>query len=1293
MVEELAQGLDLLELGCQGNVELVTKDEKCFSPLPLKTVPVGLPPALPELKEELEQYLTQPESLDIHDFKLTQRYIPREKNPESLYNCDVCLLQTTIVVERNPATGQLLGYKEEYLPDSNKTSRNSLSLRRAPGPTYNDVRGSASNMPFWPGGLDEPLLDVLDEEAPDSTTLNFDTDLLTVAPGLPDGINFAKAAIDSTPTLPAGDSTGSDVINLADIMAATDDLDLGDSDEEAEAAEKEKAVKLEETAAALSQVGKSESLENLVQVAVEEKPVEEPPVKKRPAKKKEQWAVMVDVNTPVADFYKRVPRMAFKWSFEPDVFQKQAILHLEKHESVFVAAHTSAGKTVVAEYAIALSMKHMTKTVYTSPIKALSNQKFRDFKTTFGDVGLITGDVQINTTAACLIMTTEILRSMLYNGSDVIRDLEWVIFDEVHYINDAERGMVWEEVLIMLPQHVNIILLSATVPNTMEFADWIGRTKRKHIYVISTTKRPVPLEHYLYTGNSNKTSNELFLLQDAKGSFLTVGYNKAVAAKKEHAIQSSPNFGAKGVDSVDQVLMVLTRYNKAVAAKKERASQSSQNFGAKGTRGGNPQQDKNIWLSVIEMLKKKDKLPMVAFIFSKRRIEDNIYNLQSVDLTTQAEKAEIHIFFHRCIQRLKGNDRQLPQVLHMENVLKRGMGVHHSGILPILKEVVEMLFQRGLVKILFATETFAMGVNMPARTVVFDSIKKHDGTGLRNLLPGEYIQMAGRAGRRGLDTTGTVIILCKGDVPETSELHKMMLGRPTQLESQFRLTDTMILNLLRVEELRVEDMMRRSFSEFHAQRDLGNHRQAMEDLKGRMSQVKDIECYLCSVDLEKYYLACKDYQELKQKLQEVVLSHPAAIKSLSAGRVVVMDNGRHSNVLAVVLQSSMGGNNVRSFTVLLICDKGRHPEEPREATTTITTPVAESMKVKPAKVLSLFIPEGVCWHDLVEVSASQISAITTTTIKVEAEKIVKDIKKRQQLRFKDDPPSQSVTVATQELLRLSEKNPQGLSGLDPVKDLHLRDIELVEQFRSLKFMEEDLGQFQCVHCAKFEEHFAQISSNMALKEEYRRLQFLLSDQSLQLLPEYHQRMEVLRKLQYIDEHNAVQLKGRVACEISNHELMITELVFENVLTDLHPTDIAAILSCMVFEQKHCSSPELSKTLVEGKQKVLSKADQIGGLQKEAGMKIAVGDYKEMFHFNLMEVVFEWARGMPFSEITNLTDVQEGIIVRCIQRLYELLRDVRNAARIIGEPILFNKMEEAMSLIKRDIVFAASLYTQ
>ncbi|PVD21624.1 hypothetical protein C0Q70_17423 [Pomacea canaliculata] len=1246
MMEELSEGLDLLEVGCLGSIEIVTRKKGVECILPLKTVPVGLPPVLPGIYEDLEKYLTSPEALSIHDFKRAQKYVPRQRCPERLYHTQMCPVQTTVVVERNPSTGQLLGYKEEYIPDSSKTARNSLSLNRAPCPSYSDIRGSSANFPFWPGGLDEPLLENLGEENVSQSDLNFETDLLSIAPGLDEGMTFDIASTE-TEVIGQVETLAKDTFNLADIFAQSDDLDLGDSDEELE--ESTKKTQQYQLDSNNSGIGRSESLEDLV--AVEVKPEIVSTQVEKVTEKQEKWAIKVDVHSPVDDFYKRVPDMAYKWPFEPDVFQKQAILHLEKHESVFVAAHTSAGKTVVAEYAIALSMKHMTRTIYTSPIKALSNQKFRDFRLTFNDVGLITGDVQINTTAACLIMTTEILRSMLYNGSDIVRDLEWVIFDEVHYINDSARGVVWEEVLIMLPQHVNIILLSATVPNTMEFADWVGRIKRKKIYVISTAKRPVPLEHYLYTGNSNKTSNELFLILDAKGSFLT------------------------------------TSYSKAIAAKKERASNASENYGAKGPRGGNPSQDKNIWLSVIEMLKKKDKLPMVAFIFSKRRIEDNIFNLQSVDLTTAAEKAEIHIFFRKCISRLKGEDSKLPQVQHMEGVLKRGLGVHHSGILPILKEVVEMLFQRGLVKILFATETFAMGVNMPARTVIFDSIGKHDGTQLRTLLPGEYVQMAGRAGRRGIDSTGTVIVLCKGDVPETSELHRMMLGKPTQLESQFRLTYSMILNLLRVEQLKVEDMMRRSFSEFHSQQNVTQHREALEELKGNLQQVKDIECFMCSLDLEKYYLACREYHLLRRQLQEVVLSHPTAIKTLSPGRVVIVENGVFSNVPGVVLQTSMGPNNVRTFSTLIICNKNGSTTDSGETTS------SQGLHVAPVTARNLFIPETVCWHKLLECNATNINIITNKTIKVDADKILKDIKKREQPRFKDDPPGQSVTVATQELVRLAEENPQGLNGLDPVKDLHIRDIDLVEQFRSLKFMQDNFADFQCVNCPKFEEHFRQLDSNMKLKDEYQHLQFLLSDQSLMLLPEYQQRMEVLRRLHYLDNSKAVQMKGRVACEISTQELMVTELIFENGLTDLHPTDIAALLSCMVFEQKNCSEPKLTPTLKKCKAMVLEKAEQIGRLQKEVGMKIPVEDYKEEFHFGLMEVAFEWARGMPFAEITALTDVQEGIIVRCIQRLHELLRDVRGAARIIGDPILCSKMDEAMTLIKRDIVFAASLYTQ
>jgi antiviral helicase SKI2 len=201
------------------------------------------------------------------------------------------------------------------------------------------------------------------------------------------------------------------------------------------------------------------------------------------------------------------------------------------------------------------------------------------------------------------------------------------------------------------------------------------------------------------------------------------------------------------------------------------------------------------------MLDKKQLLPVVAFTFSRKRCDDNIYLLSSLDLNTQAEKSRIHLFIHKSLSSLSKEDQSIPQIIHLTESLSRGIGVHHSGILPIMKEIIELLFQMGLIKVLFATETFAMGINMPARTVIFDSIRKHDGTKFRSLQTSEYIQMAGRAGRRGLDSTGTVIILCKNEVPDMSELQNIMQGKAQTLESKFRITYSMILSLLRKKDM------------------------------------------------------------------------------------------------------------------------------------------------------------------------------------------------------------------------------------------------------------------------------------------------------------------------------------------------------------------------------------------------------------------------------------------------------------------------------------------------------------
>lgn len=484
-------------------------------------------------------------------------------------------------------------------------------------------------------------------------------------------------------------------------------------------------------------------------------------------------------------------------------------MRLERRECVFVAAHTSAGKTVVAEYAIALCMLHRTRAVYTSPIKALSNQKYRDFKHKFSDVGLITGDVSVNADASCLLMTTEILRSMLYRGADLIRDIEWVIFDEVHYVNDSERGVVWEEVIIMLPDSVNLIFLSATTPNTFEFSDWIGRTKRRKVFVVDTLKRPVPLQHFLLY------DNEMYRLQRGEEPFNDKAVSTAARREKEKSkpkAASAEAVKAASSRALEKAQIAAQNSGKkggvASVVIKDKPAASKASAGAAASKSREIGGSKAQWSSLLNVLKaggreeaggvgavdfgagvqrrvpkshlkesmghvpydrlpaemkasmtrreyekthfreeeeeEEDRLgllPVVIFSFSKRRCEEIADHFQGLDLLTAREKGQVRKLMMEVKGRLNPSDAELPQVKRMEDMLERGIGVHHGGLLPILKESVEILFAQSIVKVLLATETFAMGVNMPAKAVVFNGFRKHDGQAFRDLLPGEYTQM------------------------------------------------------------------------------------------------------------------------------------------------------------------------------------------------------------------------------------------------------------------------------------------------------------------------------------------------------------------------------------------------------------------------------------------------------------------------------------------------------------------------------------------------------------------------
>lgn len=797
----------------------------------------------------------------------------------------------------------MTGYREVNVQAVNATAKNSTSFLRKPARKVDFVRGAAGYLPFAPGGLDgvQAVADFEDEvlSREKDPTVSKKSDLSRV-------IDFSSG--DGLLQVPPGFSRGLDfetgIAQVDRSVAAQIEQSLAEEPVELQVESRQGSKEVD--AVASTSDGDEELSDNDNGAIDSLLPIEFPALEPRgslavsTAKRKgREWAHMVDINQGITNFHDLVPEMARVWPFELDTFQKEAIYHLENGDSVFVAAHTSAGKTVVAEYAIALAAKHMTKAVYTSPIKALSNQKFRDFRHEFEDVGILTGDVQINPEASCLIMTTEILRSMLYRGADLLRDVEFVIFDEVHYVNDLERGVVWEEVIIMLPEHVTLILLSATVPNTYEFASWVGRTKKKDIYVISTLKRPVPLEHYLWADKA------MYKIVDSNKTFLDKGWkeaNQAISGRKtvktsKGTGESAPNRGSVSVGREErgQTRRGPQRGNGPRGPGQQRGKGSTQrtvgNIARTGRGGGRTTaaQDRNVWVHLVQHLRKSALLPACIFVFSKKRCEQNADALSNLDYCTASEKSAVHMTIERSIARLKPEDRVLPQIRRLRELLERGIAVHHGGLLPIVKEMVEILFAKTLVKVLFATETFAMGLNLPTRTVVFSGFRKHDGRAFRDLLPGEYTQMAGRAGRRGIDLVGSVIIVTPGsdEAPPAATLRQMILGDPTKLRSQFRLTYNMILNLLRVETLQIEEMIKRSFSENATQALLPEHEKKVKLSESDLAKIKRESCNICAMDLDKCHENAMRFQSATSDLHLGLVASPIGRRVLAPRRLLV----------------------------------------------------------------------------------------------------------------------------------------------------------------------------------------------------------------------------------------------------------------------------------------------------------------------------------------------------------------------------------------------------------------------
>jgi len=470
-------------------------------------------------------------------------------------------------------------------------------------------------------------------------------------------------------------------------------------------------------------------------------------------------------------------------SFDLDPFQVASCVALENGDSVLVAAPTGAGKTIVAEFAVYLAMQQpRAKVFYTAPMKALSNQKFQEFVAEYGadNVGLLTGDTNINSGARIVIMTTEVLRNMLYAESGLLKNLAFVVMDEVHYLADRFRGAVWEEVIIHLPQSVRLVSLSATVSNAEEFGDWL-QAVRGETAVIVSEERPVPLDQHILV------RSKLFDL-----------------------------FDASGTNRVNPELVQLVHSG----VSRSGSPQMRQRRGGHPSRGGGHEAGRMSRAQIVELLGGRNLLPAIFFIFSRVGCDAAVTQVlrAGVRLTTAEEREEISAIVEERCRTILEEDLTVLGYWQWLDGLLRGVAAHHAGMLPAFKEVVEELFQKKLVKAVFATETLALGINMPARTVVLEKLEKFNGEARVPMTPGEYTQVTGRAGRRGIDIEGHSVIQWQ-DGLDPQAVASLASRRTYPLNSSFTPTYNMAVNLIeQFSRERARDILESSFAQFQADR-------------------------------------------------------------------------------------------------------------------------------------------------------------------------------------------------------------------------------------------------------------------------------------------------------------------------------------------------------------------------------------------------------------------------------------------------------------------------------------------
>ncbi|OEL15369.1 DExH-box ATP-dependent RNA helicase DExH9 [Dichanthelium oligosanthes] len=924
---------------------------------------------------------------------------------------------------------------------------------------------------------------------------------------------------------------------------------------------------------------------------------------------------------------------AKKFPFQLDPFQAEAIRCVDNGESVMVSAHTSAGKTVVALYAIAMSLRNQQRVIYTSPIKALSNQKYREFKEEFSDVGLMTGDVTIEPNASCLVMTTEIWRSMQYKGSEVMKEVAWVIFDEVHYMRDRERGVVWEESIVMAPKNSRFVFLSATVPNAKEFADWVAKAccetslvHKQPCHIVYTDYRPTPLQHYVFPSGGDG----LYLVVDEKAKFREDSFQKALNA-----------------------LVPASDSDK----KKENGKWQ------KGIMAGKSSEESDIF-KMVKMIIQRQYDPVILFSFSKRECE---------------------FLAMQC---------------------------------------------------LFATETFSIGLNMPAKTVVFTNVRKFDGDRFRWLSSGEYIQMSGRAGRRGIDQRG-ICILMVDEKMEPSTAKMMLKGSADSLNSAklfcsacshtptllfisaFHLSYNMLLNQMRSEDGDPEKLLRYSFYQFQADRALpdletgcfhllhhcllvhmdfyqnrntGTQQQSPNHfmkltialhLNFVQKQIKELESDRNSMVIEEeeslkdYYDLLQQYKSLKKDVRDIVLSPKHVLPFLQPGRLVRLECVT-DELTTFSLEENVTWGIIINFEKVKFHGEDRRPEDSDYTVDVLTrcSVSKDSSGKKAMKVVALKEPgEPV----VVSLPLSQIDGLSS--IRMYIPKDLLPVEGRENTLRK-----------VEEVLSRFAKD--GVPLLDPEEDMKVQSKSFRKATRRIEALESLFEKHDIRSSPHIQQKLKVLHAKQELSAKIKSIKKTVRSSTALAFnkDELKARKRVLRRLGYVTSDDVAELKGKVACEISSaDELTLTELMFSGTLKDATVEQMVALLSCFVWQEKLQDAPKPREELDLLFYQLQETARRVANLQLECKIQIDVESFVNSFRPDIMEAVCSWARGSKFYQIMEMTQVFEGSLIRAIRRLEEVLQQLILASKSIGETELEAKLEEAVSKIKRDIVFAASLY--